>query len=596
MCGFTGCVSFNKINYENVQKSNEYSICRGPDNTSSLIDTKNINSALWFNRLSIQDLSDKANQPMETKDNNYVLMFNGEIYNNSELRNSEELKNYNFRTSHSDTETLLAGLKTFGISFITKLEGQFSFFYLDKNCKKIYLAKDRLGQKPLYYNIDNNTLNFASDLRSILCLLDKPEISVPNLNEYLSYGVISTPNTIFKNINKLEPATYLEINYSNSLLNKKTFKYWDLKSFIDYKKFNQEEFLDIFSSSVNKRLISDVPISCFLSGGLDSSSIVKNLYDNNVQANTFSAVVEEEKLNEKKYIDQVVKKYSTKHIEEKIDSNISTDQIFEALSCLDEPYGDPSVVPTYIISKIISKNFKVALSGDGGDELLGGYERMKNHLIKRHKINKLFDFAYYIYPGVFGSGNRLLSKSINLELSYRSNLEDYKFLKNIQKFNTAFSDKLKLDKDLDIYKAIVLNEYNFYLAEQMLFKIDRASMANSLEVRSPFVDNKLVEYIFSHSSQYLDNKINKKPLTEYLRSDFDKEFLFRSKQGFVFDYKNWVFNNKKIIKEIIYSSILCNFIDLEFFEKLFIYKTRINSLRIWRILVLANYFERTKVS
>lgn len=596
MCGFTGCVSFNKINYENVQKSNEYSICRGPDNTSSLIDTKNINSALWFNRLSIQDLSDKANQPMETKDNNYVLMFNGEIYNNSELRNSEELKNYNFRTSHSDTETLLAGLKTLGISFITKLEGQFSFFYLDKNYKKIYLAKDRLGQKPLYYNIDNNTLNFASDLRSILCLLDKPEISVPNLNEYLSYGVISTPNTIFKNINKLEPATYLEINYSNSLLNKKTFKYWDLKSFIDYKKFNQEEFLDIFSSSVNKRLISDVPISCFLSGGLDSSSIVKNLYDNNVQANTFSAVVEEEKLNEKKYIDQVVKKYSTKHIEEKIDSNISTDQIFEALSCLDEPYGDPSVVPTYIISKIISKNFKVALSGDGGDELLGGYERMKNHLIKRHKINKLFDFAYYIYPGVFGSGNRLLSKSINLELSYRSNLEDYKFLKNIQKFNTAFSDKLKLDKDLDIYKAIVLNEYNFYLAEQMLFKIDRASMANSLEVRSPFVDNKLVEYIFSHSSQYLDNKINKKPLTEYLRSDFDKEFLFRSKQGFVFDYKNWVFNNKKIIKEIIYSSILCNFIDLEFFEKLFIYKTRINSLRIWRILVLANYFERTKVS
>ena len=175
-------------------------------------------------------------------------------------------------------------------------------------------------------------------------------------------------------------------------------------------------------------------------------------------------------------------------------------------------------------------------------------------------------------------------------------MEDYKFLKNIQKFNTAFSDKLKLDKDLDIYKAIVLNEYNFYLAEQMLFKIDRASMANSLEVRSPFVDNKLVEYIFSHSSQYLDNKINKKPLTEYLRSDFDKEFLFRSKQGFVFDYKNWVFNNKKIIKEIIYSSILCNFIDLEFFDKLFIYKTRINSLRIWRILVLANYFERTKVS
>ena len=383
MCGFTGSISFNEIDEVKLEKSNQHSHCRGPDNISNTKGKEDIYYNLWFNRLAIVDLSSQANQPMISKDSNSIIMFNGEIYNSNILREKISKHNYKFLTSHSDTETLFAGLNTYGINFINEIEGQFSFFYIDKKKKKIYFARDRVGQKPLYINTTKDNILFASNLRSILDLKSNVEIDKDSIDQYLAYGTNFAPRTLFKDIFKIPAAHYLEIDYKEGEFIKKSVEYWNPASFFDNKEFSQVEFETLFKESVAKRMIADVEIANFLSGGIDSTSIVKNLSDLNYKVNTFSVLVENEKYNEKKYIQEVVKKYKTNHEEIIVDEKISNQIIKEAINCLDEPYGDPSIVPSYYICKLIAKNFKVAISGDGGDELLGGYHRLKTHLKKK---------------------------------------------------------------------------------------------------------------------------------------------------------------------------------------------------------------------
>jgi len=592
MCGFTGVVSFNKIDQKLVENSNKISICRGPDSLTRLSGNEELNYELIFNRLAIVDLNNNANQPMYSKKFNSVIMFNGEIYNSRELRN--ELDNlYEFTTSHSDTETLFAGLNIYGIDFINRIEGQFSIFYWKKFDQKIYLIKDRIGQKPLYYNLSDNKLNFGSNLKSIYQLNQKNTLDRDLINEYLLHGVNFSPNTIFKEIKSLNEGSYLEIDYVGGRFRSKLLSYWAPSSFVENKNFNEKEFLDIFHSSVSKRLFSDVPIACFLSGGLDSTSIVKSLNDSGNTINTFSVVTDKSEINEKKYIDKVVQKYDTKHTEVEVSSKISNQLVYKSLDSLDEPYGDPSIVPTYLLSNLISSSYKVALSGDGGDELLGGYERMLNHLKKRNRFDIFLASLDRFYPSIFGSGIKLKSRSQDLLSSYFGYLKDENFGSLLFEKNYKENTEL-IDLEEQIYKSIMCNEYKFYLSNQMMFKIDRASMANSLEVRSPFVDHKLVEYSLGHSVDYLSPKLPKKILIQYLSSDFEDNFLHRPKQGFVFDYKTWVFSNLTEIYELIESSEIGNFYNLDRFFKLKNIKSRINSLRIWRVFVLANYLSRIK--
>ncbi len=589
MCGFTGAVSFKEIDNDLLKHSNSHSICRGPDNLSNIIGNDGIYYDLWFNRLSIIDLSAEANQPMISDKTNSVLMFNGEIYNSKTLRNSSLKDLYDFKTSHSDTETLLAGLENYGIKFIENLEGQFSFFYLDKVNQKIFLAKDRLGQKPLYVRLEDNELLFASNLKSVSELCKKNEINIESLEQYIAYGVSFSPNTIFKNILKIKPGSYLEIDYAKGNLNVKENHYWSPDKFIDNKKFNYDVFEELFSKSVTKRMVSDVPVASFLSGGIDSTSIVKNLSDSNYDVNTFSVIVKNKKYNEKKYIDEVVKKYNTNHKEVLIDDSISTNIVLSAIRSLDEPFSDPSIVPTYYLSKLMALDYKVAISGDGGDELLGGYDRVKNHLINKSTTKDYFNKIYKYYPPNFGTGTNFKSLSNNQVEAYVSFLEDQKL------FNFLFDKKLdeklriKVNEGNSLYKRLLCADYKYYLVDQMMYKVDRASMSNSLEVRSPFVDHKLIEYVLGHSTEYFQNKIQKLPLRNYLQYDFDKGFLDRPKQGFVFDYKKWVFSNYEYIADEISNSNLSDYIKLENLYKLKKIPTRVNALRIWRFFVLAIY-------
>ena len=247
MCGFTGVISLESINNENTKDSNQFSLCRGPDNQKNLTGScGKYNYDLWFNRLSIIDLSEKANQPMKSYISDSIIMFNGEIYNSEYLRNKIIGKKYEFTTSHSDTETLLAGLEIFGIEFIEQIDGQFSIFYWNKRLNKIYLIKDRLGQKPLYFSISKNELLFASNKKSLLRMKKNLDINLNSIHQYIAYGVVFSPNTIYENIRKVIPGTYIEIDYKSDIFQQKDITYWKPENYLDDKSFNQDEFIEIF--------------------------------------------------------------------------------------------------------------------------------------------------------------------------------------------------------------------------------------------------------------------------------------------------------------------------------------------------------------
>ena len=594
MCGFTGSVSLENIDISLIEEANKFIECRGPDSKCFIekkYNTYNLN--FWFNRLSILDLTEEANQPMYSKDFNTMVMFNGEIYNHAELRKDLENQGLKFNTSHSDTETILLGLSYYGKKFVSKLRGQFAIAFLDEKESKLHLIRDRLGQKPLYYYLDNEHIHFGSSLLSLLKIIKEYKIDENQLNSYLNYGIVSSPFTLFKNVYKLMPSEILTVDLMKNKFAAKKTKYWNVENFVDNKPFDDEEFFSILTESIDLRTAADVPVANFLSGGIDSTSIVKNLVDNQKGVNSFSIYLEDSKYDESKYIKEVVSKYNLDHKSSTISSNISFDEINQSLDSLDEPYSDPSVVPSYILSKQISQFYKVAISGDGGDELLGGYERTMRSLQKSSYISNLISKTYNIYPSILGTGNRLLSKSSSLETKYRSFLEDQKLIKllNISSDNNTYADGLNY-KDAYYYKNLLIADYKLFLPEMMMFKIDRTSMANSLEVRSPFVDHKLIEFVMTNDTSYLNPNRPKEILKKYLSVDFSDNFIDRDKQGFVFDVETWVFNNLDYISDKISNGHIVSTLNDNIIKLLSINKSRINGQRIWKLFVLEHYLER----
>lgn len=595
MCGYLGIITKNKIEKESIIESNKCQICRGPDETkfsSGVIRNSEFKFNLIFNRLAIIDLTQSASQPMYSEEFSTYIVFNGEIYNHIELR--EELEKIAcFKSSHSDTEVVLIGLSIYGAEFINKLKGQFSIVFLDLINQKVLLTRDRLGQKPLFYSLSNNELIFSTNLKSIYKMRKSNEIDENQLNNYLNFGVIPSPYTLFKNIHKMKPATVKIFSLDNNLKIEKEYEYWKIKSFVGNKEFSMSEFRDKFLKSLELRMISDVPVSTFLSGGLDSTSIVKGLKEIKSEVNTFSIVHRSTKYDERTWINQVVNKYKTNHFEVEIENELD-EHVFEAINSLDEVYADPSIVPSYSLSKKISENFKVAISGDGGDELLAGYSRFQSSLIKKNIIENYISKLYYLYPAYLGSGSKFLMKSKDSSITYFATLEDKKLmkilnLKSLNNLNTLFASN-----EQNIYKNQMLKEYNFFLSEMMLLKVDRTSMANSVEVRSPFVDHELVEYFLSSDvDKYLLNN-PKSFLKKYLSEDFDEIFLNRKKMGFSFNTEEWVYNNLITIKKIINSGEVVKNIDKNIISKLSIVKTRINSHRIWKLLVLESYLKSLK--
>jgi asparagine synthase (glutamine-hydrolysing) len=594
MCGYLGKISLRNIDTDYINSSNKRIICRGPDSLKSLnFKIGEYSSHFIFNRLSILDLDKRADQPLESADKSSSIMFNGEIYNHSVLRDMLVKNGKKFKTKNSDTEVILNGLDHFGVKFINQLRGQFSIAYLNKITKKLYLIRDRVGQKPLFYSHDSSSIALGSNLISTAEISGNINIDKESLNEYLECGVVQSPKTIFKNIWKLCPGEIIEYDLSESEIKLNKSFYWDPIDFVDDKKFKKEEFFSIFSDSVDMRTKADVEVANFLSGGIDSTAIAKNLHDNNIAINSFSVGLLDSDYDESKWSKKVSETYRTNHKQVDVNLDISLDQILSILSQLDEPYSDPSVIPSYILAKQISNDFKVAISGDGGDELLGGYLRISKSLTKKNTFENIVSNFYKIYPAFLGTGSKLLGKSADLGESYTAYLFDEKFMKILREKSNKrdFVDKVN-SYDLNDYKKLLYSEFKFFLTEMMLLKVDRTSMANSLEVRSPFVDHKLIEYIYSHENSYHNINNPKSILKEYLSSDFNEDFLQRKKMGFIFDVEKFIYSNINHIAELIESGYIRKHYEVDFIKLLLLNKSRMNANRIWRVLVLETFINQ----
>ena len=597
MCGFIGQVSDNLIDFDLVNKANDHIICRGPDQTKQLsnqnYETINFDNEFnvfqVFNRLSILDLSETASQPMISEEYRTSILFNGEIYNHKELRAYLEDLGIKFKSNHSDTEVALLGLSKFGVSFIEKLKGQFSIVFFNYKNNEIYLIRDRLGQKPLFYSLEDNSLLFSSNLKALLNISEKKIIKESSLNEYLSLGVVTSPNTLFEDIYKVKPSEVIVIDVGKKISIKYKNFYWDLKDYKNNNDFDSNKFYQFLTDSLNKRLNADVPVANLVSGGIDSTLLLKLTSDQESNPNTYSSIQDNEKYNEEVWINEVLNVYRTSHTSNKIKNKIGHEEIIESIDIFDEPYSDPSTVPSYILSKAISGAYKVAISGDGGDELLGGYERLNKTLLKKNALKSSFENLYNLYPAPLGTGNEFLNKSNNIEVAYPSFFEDLKLLGLLDiKPENRFSQEYMHNSD-NPYKDLLISDYKFYLYEMMTHKIDRTSMANSLEVRSPFLDHRLIEYIIGSENSYYENSNPKKIIKDYLIKDFDKEFIYRKKQGFVFNLEGWVYNNLNIIQDTINEGTYINSLNKNIIRLLSIRKSRINGQRIWRLFFLERY-------
>ncbi len=602
MCGFIGEITKEKSNFESIRIANKPIVCRGPDNTSEIYSTNHklfnpkheeYNISWIFNRLSILELSELGNQPMISTKYKTMMMFNGEIYNHKELKADLVKKGIEFNSHNSDSEVLLLGLSHYGVKFLDMLIGQFSIIFFDYEKNDLYLIRDRLGQKPLFYSIHKNKVIFSSNLKSIFNLENDYKISNRQLINYINFGVVPSPNTIFEDISKVLPGTFIKVNLDNFSFEKTT--YWSPNDYIDSKKFNEDKFFDLFSKSIDHRLVSDVPVANFLSGGLDSTSIVKNQFDNKSDIiNTFTIGVDDEKYDESSWAELVSEKYQTNHTLEVINSKFDNDIILESINAFDELYSDPSTVLSYQISKVISKNYKVAISGDGGDELLGGYRRTSLMLKRDTLPNSVVKFLHKIYPRHYGSAQEILFRMRDSGMAYASFFEDSNLLNLLNLNTTDRYSELFFKESGNNYKDLLLSDYKFYLPEMMMLKVDRSSMANSLEVRSPFVDHKLVEYILSTESKFMDNG-PKSLLKKYLKPDFSHDFLNRQKQGFVFDLENWVYKNIDLIHETINSGEILTNLNKDIISIISKRKTRVNALRIWKLFILEKYLSNLKI-
>lgn len=602
MCGFIGEINFNKPHQENIYKANELLNHRGPDsqlvgylndknnfevnnrfNTHSLIN-------LAFSRLSILDLSNFANQPFLSEDRKYALLFNGEIFNFKEIKNELQTLGVNFKSDKSDTEVVLKSLITWGSQAISKFNGQFSIVFIDLDNNEITLVRDRLGQKPLFYYFDSKKIFFGSTLDSIITLLNTKNLSIckKSFTEFLNLGVVTSPNTIIENISKVEPGNFIKFKFENEiqLLDKK--RYWSPITFIDNKPFDYITFHNKLTNSVLRRTISDVPIATFLSGGIDSTSIAKKLHENSINLNTFSISIQDHEMDESYWSNHVAKILQSNHEVKLISAKNNFQEIINIIKSLDEPFGDSSYIPSYIMAQTISKKYKVALSGDGGDELLMGYIRHKNifNSIKQIPIlEKIFSLIYYFYPSFLGTGKIINNYFASHQKKHNNFFQDLKFLsllgyKNDKNFNEKYDNK-----NFTSVKEVQIKEYNYYLSELMLYKIDRSSMANSVEIRSPFVDHELIEYVLStDSADFFDVNNQKKILKDDLISLFGNKFVNRKKQGFSFPIYEFIYiENKKNIYDILMKSNLYN---KKTVSLLFLIKNKANAKRLWKMLVL----------
>ena len=553
MCGICGYIAKKRIEDKKLVEMNDTMYHRGPNDAGiyqTEIGGKYI--GLAQRRLSILDLSELGHQPMFSENRKYVIVFNGEIYNYRILREELIKKGHKF-ISDCDTEVVLAAYLEWGEKAIPRLDGMFAFAILNVDTGKAFFARDRIGKKPLYYFWKNGELIFASELKAIVKYPDfKKDINEDILKQYLCYQYINEPNTIYRNTYKLPAGHYMV--FENGELEIK--QYWDLYDvylegknniITDYQECKKQLKQYIYEA-VKKRLVADVPVGTFLSGGIDSTlvtAMANEIVEGKVK--TFTIGFDDKERNEAQFAKETSKLLGTEHYEVYVSEKEMLDLLDDLCFYFDEPFADPSELPTMLVSKVAKEEVTVALSGDGGDEFFCGYS--------------MYDFVHYaqMLDGVAGIGNKVIGKRLKGKLP----LETVALLENrapsykVQLFadlpeafvskmllKTGKNVKFEREKLLDVSnwqeKRMILDMYT-YLPEDVLTKADRASMKYSLEMRCPLLDTKVMEYSFKIPHEYKYKSKNKKYILKDILYDFvPKKMMERPKNGFGVPLGKWL--------------------------------------------------------
>lgn len=553
MCGICGYISKRKIGDDALEAMNDTMYHRGP-NDSGIYQVEVEDKYFGFaqRRLSIMDLSVLGHQPMFSETNEYVIVFNGEVYNYRDLREELIEKGHIFK-SDCDTEVILAAYMEWGDAAIEKLDGMFAFAILNLKTGRTVFARDRIGKKPLYYYWKDGELIFGSELKAIV----KHPNFKKNLNEnvikqFLCYQYINEPNTIYCDTYKLPAGHYMV--FENGQIEIK--KYWDIYEkyidgkknvILDYKECKEELKNNIYHA-VEKRLVADVPVGSFLSGGIDSTlvtAIANDIVKGKIK--TFTIGFEDKKRNEAQFAKETSQYLGTDHYEVYVNESDMLNLLNDMCFYFDEPFADPSELPTMLVSKVAKEKVTVALSGDGGDEFFCGYS--------------MYDYVYYsqMLDKLSGVGNKFIPKSIKKKLpaevvALLSNRNPNYKVQLFSDLPEMFVSKMMKNNDVEIKfdkerlidtenwqeRRMLLDMYT-YLPEDVLTKADRASMKYSLEMRCPLLDTNVMEYSFRVPHEYKYKARNKKYILKDILYDYvPKKMMDRPKNGFGVPLGKWL--------------------------------------------------------
>ncbi len=621
MCGITGIFEFQRkeeISRNLVHRMNESIVHRGPDDEGIYVGP---GIGLGFRRLSIIDLAG-GHQPISNEDGRIWVMLNGEIYNYPELRKDLESRGHRFAT-RSDTETIVHLYEEYGAQCFSRLRGMFAVVLWDSRKEKLLLARDRVGKKPLFYFADNRRILFGSELKAILAADSLPRVlDHQALSDYFSLGYIPAPKTIYRAIRKVLPGHYLEASASGI----RETSYWEL-SFGNVENRSEEEWCELLRhelcEATRVRLMSDVPLGAFLSGGLDSSSVVAMMsHLMKRPVTTCSIGFEEQEYNEANFARQVAQQFHTDHHEEVVRPN-ALEILNKLVWHYDEPFADSSAIPTYYVSRAARRHVTVALGGDGGDESFAGYRRYvfdqwENRL--RRFVPQLFRRAVFgplgrWYPALAWAPRIFRAKATLQSLS-RSPLEGY--FNSISIFRPQEKSRLftaDFHQTLAGYDSIEVLRYHYdragtddllsriqyvdiktYLPDDILVKVDRASMAVSLEVRAPLVDHCLMERAAAIPSPLkLNGRTGKLIFKKMMSSALSDDILYRSKQGFAVPLDRWFRAElRDMAYDAIFSSADDGLLDRRFLKKIWDQHQQRRydrSAHLWTVLMFQKWKE-----
>lgn len=600
MCGIAGFLTLNQVILASassvINSMTEVISHRGPNDSGEWIDVES-GVALGHRRLSILDLSSAGHQPMVSSDTRFVIAFNGEIYNHLDLRNELEKLFLRPPTSssmspiswrgHSDSETLLMAFEVWGIEeTLKKVVGMFAIALWDRRKQILTLARDRMGEKPLYYGYQGNSFLFGSELKCFKKNADfAGEIDREALSLYLRYGYIPAPHSIYKGIHKLLPGSFLQlgVNWVSNSRELIPQSYWKMAEVAlrgvhnPFEGSDQDAVATLegqLESSIKLQMTSDVPLGAFLSGGIDSSTIVSLMQKQSMRPiKTFTVGFDDDEFNEAQYAKLVAKHLGTDHTELYVSSGDAIETIPLLGEIYDEPFGDSSQIPTFLVSKLASKHVTVSLSGDGGDELFCGYNRYQ-FTSAWNKISRIpypvrksaGHFLQLLLPAIRGGNfshlnkfkklpNNINEKLFKLSSSLkvvRENNDLYQSLVSVtNEPEKIMRDSSKLNSDYfsvlsppfigDLRHQMMLKDLETYLPDDILVKVDRASMANSLETRVPFLDHRLIELAWQIPMHLkVRDGVSKWILRQVLNQYVPNAMVDRPKSGFAIPLGSWL--------------------------------------------------------